>query len=142
MIVGWRLTRAIHADLKGEGARRYGGRWNSPGLAVVYFADHPALAVLEVRVHLDLPPHLLPEDYSLMRVGLPDGSVEELKDLPEAPRERGDAWLLSTRSAVLIVPSVIVPGARNLLLNPLHPTAPNAQVLATDSFRFDTRLWR
>ena len=103
MIVGWHLTRAIHADLKGEGARRYGGRWNSPGLAAVYFADHPALAVLEVRVHLDLPPTLLPEDYVLMGVGLPDDSVEELKDIPDAPRQRGDSWLLSTRSAVLIV---------------------------------------
>ncbi len=62
----WRLTRAVHADLSGEGARRFGGRWNSPGRPLVYTAAEAALTVLEVRVHLDLPFELLPDDYVLL----------------------------------------------------------------------------
>ena len=58
MIV-WRLCRHPFADLKGDGARLYGVRWNSPGRPMVYLAEHPALAALEVRVHLDLPLDLI-----------------------------------------------------------------------------------
>ena len=67
----WRLTRAVHADLSGEGARRFGGRWNSPGRPLVYTAAEAALTVLEVlevRVHLDLPFELLPDDYVLLTI--------------------------------------------------------------------------
>ncbi|WP_272877274.1 RES family NAD+ phosphorylase [Neoroseomonas eburnea] len=134
------MVRRPFADLSGEGARRFGGRWNSPGRRVVYFADHPALAVLEVRVHLDLPPDLLPADYVLLRVALP-GPVEVLETLPEDPRTVGDAWLAEARSPVLSVPSVIVPAARNLLLNPTHPAADRARIESIDPFAFDPRLW-
>ena len=58
----WRLCRRAHADLTGEGAHRVGGRWNNPGRPVVYLAEHPALAALEVPVHLDVPFDLLPVD--------------------------------------------------------------------------------
>nr|WP_246514602.1 RES family NAD+ phosphorylase [Neoroseomonas soli] len=134
------MVRRPFADLSGEGARRFGGRWNSPGRRVVYFADHPALAVLEVRVHLDLPPELLPMDYVLMRAFLPE-PVETLGTLPDDPRAAGDAWLAEARSPVLSVPSVIVPAARNLLLNPAHPAAEAARIESLDPFAFDPRLW-
>jgi len=62
-MLAWRLCRRPHADLSGEGARRLGGRWNSPGRPLIYLAEHPALAALEVRLHLDLPFDLLPADY-------------------------------------------------------------------------------
>jgi RES domain-containing protein len=126
--------------LSGEGARRFGGRWNSPGRAVVYAADHPALAVLEVRVHLDLPPELLPADYVLMRLSFP-ADAQTLPALPGKPRDAGDSWLAETRSPVLRVPSVLVPDASNLLLNPAHPGAAGARVEAIDPFAFDPRLW-
>lgn len=71
-MIAWRLCRRPYAVLDGEGARRFGGRWNSPGRPLVYLADHPALAALEVRVHLDLPFDLLPSDYVLMQVDIPD----------------------------------------------------------------------
>ena len=61
---------APFADLSGEGARLYGGRWNSSGRAMVYAASDAALAVLEVRVHLDLPPDLIPDDYVLLKLDL------------------------------------------------------------------------
>lgn len=106
---------------------------------MVYAADHPALAVLEVRVHLDLPPELIPADYVLLRLSLPE--AETIPALPEDPRALGDAWLGEGRSPVLRVPSVIVPGAWTLLLNPRHPAAAEAAILEQTPFSFDRRLW-
>jgi len=121
-LLAWRLCREPFADLTGEGARRYGGRWNTPGRPLVYAASSAALAVLEVRVHLDLTPELLPDDYVLLEIDLGGGqSVEEVKDLPLNPAEFGNRWLAERRTLVLQVPSVIVPESPNLLLNPLHP---------------------
>ncbi len=137
----WRLCRAPYADLSGEGARRFGGRWNSPGRAVVYAAADPALCVLEVRVHLDVPPELLPDDYVLLRLELPDGSVETLSELPADPGGFGDAWLAEGRSAVLRVPSAIVAESATLLLNVAHVRAARARVVSTRRFAFDARLW-
>lgn len=141
MIRAWRLCRAPFADLSGEGARLYGGRWNSPGSPLVYLAEHSALAVLEVRVHLDLPRELLPDDYVVMQIDVPDEPPEEVSGMPAAPRAIGDDWLRSQRTAVLRVPSVLAPAATNLLLNPRHPRAAEAAVISTEPFRFDPRLW-
>ena len=141
MIEGWRICRAPFADLLGEGARLYGGRWNSPGRPLVYLAEHPALAALEVRVHLDLPHGLLPDDYVLVRVDLPDEPPEEVATLPADTVAAGDAWITAATSAVLRVPSVLVPSAYNLLLNPRHPRAAEAQIASTEPFQFDARLW-
>jgi RES domain-containing protein len=138
----WRLCRRPFADLSGEGARRFGGRWNSPGRAVVYGAEHPALAVLEVRVHLDLPFELLPEDFVLMRIGLADGMVTGLDAVPAETVKAGDAWLASAASGALRVPSVMIPHAWNVLLNPRHPNAHLARVVTVEKFGFDPRLWQ
>ena len=138
-MIAWRLCRLPHAGLDGEGARRYGGRWNKPGRPMVYLADHPALAALEVRVHLDLPFELLPADYVLMCVSVPEPVALDLSGTTVAT---GDAWLQSAHSVTAHVPSVLVPHARNVLLNPLHPDALQAEILAIEPFRFDPRLWR
>jgi RES domain-containing protein len=138
----WRLCRQPYADLSGEGARLWGGRWNSPGQHVVYLADHPALSVLEVRVHLDLPLELLPADYVLMRVRLPDAAPAVIADEQPNPAATGDSWLRAAETATLRVPSVLVPFAYNLLLNPRHARAADAVIVSITSFRFDTRLWR
>lgn len=142
MTEGWRFCRAVHADPSGEGAQRHGGRWNSPGVPLAHLAEHPAPAVLEVRMHLDLPLDLLPEDYVLMRVALPEEEPPAtIAAIPEDPRAAGDAWLREGRSAVLRVPSVLVPRAWNLLLNPRHPRAAAATVPERVPFAFDPRLW-
>lgn len=141
MIEAWRLCRQPYADLSGEGARIARGRWNRRGRAVVYLSEHPALAVLEVRVHLDLPLDLLPTDYVLVHVNLPDeppGLPADTADHLEA----GDIWLRDSATAVLQVPSMLVPFAHNLLLNPRHPHAADAEVLSVTPFRFDPRLWQ
>jgi RES domain-containing protein len=144
LIAAWRLCRAPHAALDGEGARRFGGRWNSAGRPVVYLSEHPALALLEVLVHLDLPPEDLPDDYVMLRVALPDDTppAQVAPEDTADPRAAGDAWLEGRKSAVLRVPSVLVPQAMNLLCNPLHPAAQAVRIEATLPFRFDPRLLR
>lgn len=140
-MIAWRLCRNAYADLAGQGAALYGGRWNSPGAPLVYLAETAALTVLEVRVHLDLPPELLPEDYVLLSVDLDGLPVETLERSPADPRAFGDLWLRQIRSPILRVPSAIVPESCNLLLNPRHPRAAQAAILSKRSFRFDSRLW-
>jgi RES domain-containing protein len=140
-VLAWRLCRAPFADLNGEGALRYGGRWNSPGRPLVYAASTAALALLEVRVHLDLPPELLPDDYVLMTIDLRELPTEEVTYMPAIPEDYGDVWLREQRTPVLKVPSAIIPESSNLLLNPNHPAATEARVTETRRFEFDPRLW-
>jgi len=137
----WRLCRRPFADLTGEGARVYGGRWNSPGRPVVYLAEHPALAALEVRVHLDLPYDLLPADYVLMRVTIPDRLTKTFDDQPGDTVAIGNDWLRAETSAALRVPSILMPHAWNVLLNPRHQDAAKARVASVAPFAFDPRLW-
>ncbi len=140
-MLAWRLCRAPFADLSGDGARIYGGAWNSPGQPLIYAASTAALALLEVRVHLDLPFELLPDDYVLLTIDLADLAIEELTDLPSDRRAFGDTWLREQRTPVLQVPSVIVPESANLLLNPAHPDAGRARIVRTREFGLDRRLW-
>lgn len=139
--MAWRICKHDHADLSGAGARRHGGRWNSPGRPLLYTAATAELAVLEVRVHLDLPPDLIPNDFVLIEIDLTGLAVEEVASLPDDPMAFGDSWLAEARSPVLRVPSLILPEARNLLLNPAHPDAGTARVVGLRPFQFDPRLW-
>jgi RES domain-containing protein len=138
---GWRICRAPFADLSGEGARLFGGRWNRPGTAMVYMAETAALAVLEVRVHLDLPPELMPDDFVLMQIELGELVQEECAAIPANCQDFGDSWLRSQATPLLKVPSVIVPENANLLLNPRHPDALKARIISVRAFSFDRRLW-
>ena len=140
-MLAWRLCRALFADLSGEGASRYGGRWNLPGRPIVYAASSAALAVLEVRVHLDLPLDLVPDDYVLLTIDLGEVSVELVKSVPAAPSAFGDTWLRERRTSVLQVPSAIVAESSNLLLNPLHGDAKSFRMVEQRPFSFDRRLW-
>src|ERR1700730_14515011 len=115
-MVVWRITAAPFADLSGEGARLFGARWNSPGRAMLYTAEDAALAVLEVRVHLDLSWDLLPDDYVLMKIEVPDLPVENITGLPPDPISVGDKWLASATTPLLRVPSYIVPESFNVLV--------------------------
>ena len=148
---GWRIARERYADLSGEGARLKGGRWNSPGRAVVYMAEGAALPLIEVLVHLDLTPDLMPEDYVLMKIDLgpfagrpadewlEDGPAEPLGETDSAAF--GDAWLEADRTPLLRVPSAIVPEAFNLVLNAGHPLAADLPPPESRPFAFDRRLF-
>ena len=131
--------------LDAEGARRFGGRWNAPGVPMVYAAASPGLAVLEVLVHLDLPPQMIPPDYRLLAVHVPDDAPMEaldvLPDTAEACRGMGDAFLRAGLALALRVPSAIVPQETNTLLNPLHPAAVGLAIVRDDPFVFDPRLF-
>ena len=132
MEIAWRIVQAQVADraFNGEGARRYGGRWNSKGVAVVYTSGSISLAILEVVVHI--PAYDLLEQYVFIPVEFDRKLVRTLKpkDLPEnwnrdpspqANKQIGDSWVQSNQSAVLEVPSAIVPTEKNYLINPAHP---------------------
>jgi RES domain-containing protein len=138
----WRICRRPFADLSGEGARLYGGRWNSPGRPLIYSAETAALAVLEVRVHLDLAWDILPDDYVLVAINLLSIPIEELTGLPKKTVEVGDSWLASRRSALLKVPSAIVPESFNILINCMHPDAAAISIASIRPFVFDERLWQ
>jgi RES domain len=83
----------------------------------------------------------LPDDYRLLTIELRDLATEAVAALPADPAAFGDAWLRDPRSAVLEVPSLIVPESANLLVNPAHPDAARASIIAQRRFGFDRRLW-
>lgn len=136
----WRICRQAFADLSGDGARLYGGRWNSPGRPLVYTADSAALAVLEVRVHLDLTWDLLPADFVLVEI---DSASAETEDAAQVDHEiaYGDACLKSLRTPLLRVPSAIIPENSNVLINPVHPASGSITIRSIRPFAFDARLW-
>lgn len=146
----WRLARRAHQALDGEGARLAGGRWNSPGVALVYTSATVSLAALEYLVHVDLED--VPGDLIAMCVELPDGApIEEVAigDLPKdwnrqpqhpACVEIGDEWAARAETLALRVPSAIVPEEFNYLINPAHPEAATVRVIASREFSFDARL--
>jgi RES domain-containing protein len=136
-----RICRRPFADLSGDGARLYGGRWNTPGRPLIYGAETAALAVLEVRVHLDLDWDMLPDDYVLVGIETAAIVAENINEPPDDPRTIGDVWIESRRSALLRVPSWIVPESHNVLINPAHPDAPSIQLGSVRPFQFDQRLW-
>jgi RES domain-containing protein len=142
----WRISN--YADLSGSGGVRAAGRWHSRGKRIVYLADHPASAVLEMLVHMDRD--LLPATYRLLRIIVPETIAAEMVGAEAlsadwrahlaVTRELGDRWLDRASSALLQVPSVIVPAARNFLLNPAHPDAAGFAVAEVIDAPFDPRL--
>ena len=149
----WRLIKTKYAStaFDGEGARIYGARWNSPGTRVTYAADNSALAVLEVLVHLTSGAIL--SSYSLVMATIPDGLAEDIdksilpvgwnsSPVPPQVQAIGDRWIKSGASLSLRVPSAIVPGSSNVLINPEHPDFCYFSVDAMDPFAFDARLLR
>jgi RES domain-containing protein len=147
---GWRIVRAKHAAtaFSGEGAARTAGRWNSRGVPVVYTSSTKSLAALEILVHLNPPvsfkyvairirfSEALTEKFA--RGKLPAGWREEPP--PSSTKQIGDAWVLEARSAVLVLPSVIIPGEPNYLLNPAHPDFKKISISKPERFSFDSRL--
>ncbi|MFL6446201.1 MAG: RES family NAD+ phosphorylase [Bryobacteraceae bacterium] len=135
-----RLCKRDYPNLDGGGSAITGGRWNSPGKQMVYTASCSALAVLEYMAHLQT----LPKNMTLLLVEVPD--TLKIRDTTWAPaeiassRQIGDEWLESKETAVLRVPSVIVPRQTNYLLNPDHPLFEAIQVVETTPFAFDSRL--
>ncbi|HVS24374.1 MAG TPA: RES family NAD+ phosphorylase [Gammaproteobacteria bacterium] len=140
-----RRERAADA-LSGEGARRYGGRWNPPGAAVVYAAESRALAVLEAFVHLTLEARAL--RFVLFTLELPGRARLRRHAGAEAPRslaasqEAARAWLDGGEELALVVPSVIVPQEKNYVLSVAHAQFAAVRVADAEPLSFDDRLWQ
>jgi RES domain-containing protein len=138
-------------DLSGTGAKMTGGRWNSKGTPVVYCASNIALATLET-VHY-LRSGSLPFNRYLVRIDVPDavwGARQVLDPLPagwdaipagKTARAAGDGWIASGSSALLLVPSVIVPDEFNVLLNPQHGDAALIVATALRRWIYDPRFF-
>lgn len=141
-----------HADLTGRGGELAQGRWHTQrvGKRIVYLSDHPALCLLEMLVHLEREADL-PDTFQLLSVEVPDHLLETLDQNrlpadwqrnPRITQRIGDEWLEARRSVAILVPSVLLPNARNCLLNPLMPEVANFDLRLLGSFPLDQRLRR
>ena len=150
MASGWRIVPKERAEdaFVGEGAKVYGGRWNSPGFALVYGSQHKSLAALELLVHINPG---LARRFKAFSFRFPDSLVHtvsasrlpadwRLEPPPPSTQLAGDAWIREARSAVLAVPSIIVPEELNYLLNPAHADFPKIRISRPQDFVYDPRL--
>jgi RES domain-containing protein len=152
----WRICRApyVAEAFSGEGARRFGGRWNSRGVPMVYSSTSLALAAMELFVHLE--PGLAPGDLVYLSAILPEGEPARTVDQAELPpewwdddttaeapaRKLGDAWIRERSSLAIMVPSVPIRVEWNVLLNPAHPRMNELRIEAPQPFIFDARMFQ
>jgi RES domain-containing protein len=144
-MVLWRIS-PFH-DLNGQGGLMFSARWHFAGMPVVYLAESPAGALLEICANStadDVPPN-----FTLLKVNGPDLPMEEIAlaglssnwvYTQEATRQIGTSWLKSQSSALLRVPSALVPETWNYLFNPLHSEAARFQIERVYEYPFDLRL--
>jgi RES domain-containing protein len=150
-IIGWRIVKEKHAKsaFSGEGARIFEGRWNSGGVRMVYCSEHLSLAALEILVHTQ--PVTIRDKFHVFRVSWDEAimSAIDLRKLPKGwnaqppgliSKNIGDEWVHSARSAVLVVPSVIVPLEKTFLLNPKHRDFGKIKIKDAGGFHLDPRL--
>ncbi len=151
MIHAWRITKAKHAAtaFTGGGAKAFGGRWNSPGTALVYTASTTSLAILEMLVHLQAQDRM--HRYVIFEVSFEEALMTSIdpatlpkswrkSPAPASVQQVGDQWSAQGSSAVLQVPSVIVPSEWNYLLNPAHPDFAKITLGPKQPIKFDSRL--
>lgn len=149
----WRIVKERHAGtaFDGEGARLYGGRWNSPGVAAVYVSESRALATLEVLAGLQtnspLPGYvLIPAEFDdslVVAIELEEVPADWRQNPPAPSTQRlGNDWIAQGESAVLRVPSVLVPKESNYVLNPRHPDFSAVMVGEPEPLSMDLRLLR
>jgi RES domain-containing protein len=151
----WRIAVEAPAytadDLSGTGAKMTGGRWNSKGTPLVYCASNIALATLET-VHY-LRGGTLPFNRYLVQIAVPDAVWDARQVLDPLPggwdaipaglsaRMAGDAWIAAGTSALLLVPSVIVPEEFNVLINPQHGDAATIVATTVKRWSYDPRFF-
>ena len=150
MLSAWRIVKQRHVAtaFSGEGASKAGGRWNSRGVAVIYTSESESLAALETLVHIGTGSRIR---FNIIRLDFDKAMVETLalsalppnwKSEPPGPttKQLGDAWVKGARSAILAVPSVIIPSGLNYVLNSKHPDFSKIVFGRSKAFTFDPRL--
>lgn len=148
-MIMYRASATKYADdLSGEGARLFGGRWNSPGIAGLYTSQFISLCILEIIVRTDM--HYLPVDYKLISLEIPDEFISEiqLKKLKadwthhlQYTQWIGEEFLKSNQSLALQVPSAIVPQEHNFLVNPNHKNFKRLKIISIEPLEFDKRFY-
>jgi RES domain-containing protein len=149
-VILWRIGN--HATLDGRGGLRASARWHTRGRRVVYCAPNPATALLEVLVHMEIDLEDIPATFRYIEIDAPD-SIEARTADDAATRvswrteiattqRAGDDWLRSGHTALLRVPSVIVPATWNVLINPRHPESAKIRIVQVYEYPIDPRLWR
>jgi RES domain-containing protein len=148
----YRITRTRYVrDLSGNGARLFGGRWNRKGIGILYTSPTRALATVEYLVHV--PVALAPADLSIATLELPDDTSAEKVDptvLPSGWRRHppppelsavGTKWVQASAHALLLeVPSAVVEGESNVLIDPLHPEMERVRLAEIRPYTLDERL--
>lgn len=146
----FRLASGLYKDdLTGKGAEIAGGRWNSKGLPLLYTAESRALCTAEIAVHLPLG--VVPQNYFLISIRIPDSEILHLDQLPkewksfpysQQTKEIGDRFIREEKSLILKVPSAVIAGDYNYLINPGHPMIRHVKVLTIEPYAFDDRLFK
>lgn len=144
----FRIADGRHAPASGDGAKLYGGRWNSAGRSVIYACETYSGAMLEKLVHTSgrVPKHQVcvtfeaPDSLPVRALERREVGGWELADMI-ASRAAGDSWLDALQTAVLLVPSVIFVGERNVLINPAHPEFKRIRVASIEPVQWDERLF-
>ena len=149
MIIYRLATEIYKNDLSGNGAKLYGGRWNSRGLSVVYTTENISLAVLEILVRADM--QIIPPSYHLIKIEIPDliqaipintGKLKNgWKDDIGYTQWMGDEFIKSNKALLLKVPSAIVDEENNYIINPEHSDFKKVKIAAIKKFLFDKRLF-
>jgi RES domain-containing protein len=149
-VVLWRISN--YTTLDGTGGLFASGRWHTRGRPVVYCTENPSTALLEILVHLEIDAEDRPQNFRVLKVEGPDNVstiAVDPADLPKDWKENllltqsvGDRWLIERKSALLRVPSALVPETWNLLVNPAHPEASALRISATYEQAFDSRFFR
>ena len=153
MAVVFRVVRQKYADhpLDVMGTRINGGRWNPPGVGILYTAEHPALALVEILIHMPQVPYNELPLYQLFHLEIPDGSqrVLPVAELPSYWHENTYAksqliltdWLNEPDVLALGVPSSVMPDGINYLLHPAHADYQRIRIVAEKPLAIDPRLW-
>lgn len=141
-------TKRIH-DLSGTGARVAGGRWSEKGTSVLYAAQSRALATVEYLVHV--PMAIKPRELSMATFEIRDSASRAtiaIGDLPAnwntyppppSLARMGTDWVGSNSELLLFVPSAVIPGEYNVIVNPAHPEMQHVEILDAEEYRFDQR---
>lgn len=148
----FRLTRSKYAQsLSGVGAAKYGARWNSKGVEMLYTAANRSLAMAEVAVHFSIA--MMPRDYMMLTLFVPDdvaASILTSENYPDKwnrfpvsvnTQRLGDQFIQDGKSLMMRVPSAVTQGDFNYLINPAHPDFHRVKIVQAEQFVFDQRLF-
>ena len=147
----FRISRKKYIkDLTGTGAMQVGGRWNNRGSRLLYTSQSKSLAALEVLIHMDKD--TIPDNLQILTLTIPDKEINELEDgfrkkmiknahpLSES-KNYGTNWIKLNESLGLRVPTILIPGEWNIIINPDHKNFKKIEILEIEDFEFDERFF-